>query len=101
MDYFGEPLEIKVNGFPLCGHSDDNWYPGADFGLTLNLFLTLLEAFSGRHGHVHLQRALHMSALVFLMRATVVGLTGLNNPNAGDRCLNLQDTEMTYLEALK
>lgn len=37
--------------------------------------------------------------MIFIVRATVVGLTGLPNPN--DRCLALQNKEMTYLEAVK
>ena len=69
--------------------------------LTLNLFLTLVETFAGQHGHVHFQRAIHMSAMVFLCRLTVVGLTGLNQPNGGDRCLPIQDQVWTYKESLK
>jgi hypothetical protein len=94
MDWFGPPADL-----PYCGHRDDWWFPGADMALALNLFMTLLEAFAGNHGHIHFQRAVHMSALVFLCRTTVVGLTGLNQPN--ERCLVIQDEHMTYAEAMK
>ena len=79
MDWAGNPDTLEV-----CQHSRATGgfggfgMPGADMALLLNLICTLIETFAGQHGHVHFQRTLHMSAMIFLCRTTVVGLTGLN-----------------------
>ena len=71
---------------------------GADLALGINYILLFLELFFGRNGHILFQRVLHVSAMVFVIRSTVVGMTGLPNPN--DRCIELQTQKMTYLQAV-
>jgi hypothetical protein len=69
------PGIINVGGHKLCGSQQAWFVPGADACLGINLFLTLFETFTGKRGHVHVQRALHMSAVAFIFRASVVGLS--------------------------
>ena len=81
---------FRVNGYKV---------PGADGALFLNFILLMLEVLFGRRGHILFQRIFHISGMLFLVRSTVVGLTGLPNPNR--RCLELQNVKMTYMEALR
>jgi len=97
-DYLG-----PYDSLPYCGHGKkgDWWFPGGNQALILNLLFTLVEGFYGNHGHVHVQRALHMSCFLFLFRTTVVGLTGMNNINTKPFCMHVQNTPMTYKEAFQ
>ena len=99
-----EPLPDLVFNMFKHTHVDEQYcnagdVVGADAALGLNFLLLCLEVFFGRRGHIVFQRVMHVSGLLFLVRATVVGLTGLPNPN--DRCLELQNVKMTYVEAVK
>jgi len=60
----------------------------------------LVEAFAGQHGLLHFQRVFYMSAMGFLCRGVLVGLTGLNQPNEIERCLAIQDQVWTYKQSL-
>jgi len=91
MDWLGDPENL-----PMCGKGRAMGgfgpgigrvgMPGADISLGINLACILIEAYTGLHGHVHIQRVLHMSSMVFLSRFSVVGLTGLNQVrSAGSR----------------
>ena len=99
-DVIFDLLDKGVWASAYCDPNVDAPYvPGADGALLLNFVLLMLEVLFGRRGHILFQRIFHVSGLIFLVRSTVVGLTGLPNPN--DRCLELQNKEMTYIEALR
>ena len=92
----GTKAELDEMG--ICGHGEDNWFPGADMSLTVNLFAVIYESIYGIKGHQMFQRAIHLSMLCFCARATVVGLTGMNQPNG--RCAPIQNVEMSYKESI-
>jgi len=50
-------------------------------------------------GRLAVQQLLHLNTLVFLMRTTTVGLTGLPQPNP--RCVDIQSIRASYLESIE
>lgn len=50
-------------------------------------------------GRLIMQQLLHMNAMLFLMRTTTVGITGLPQPDP--RCIDIQSKPATYMESIK
>lgn len=70
-----------------------------DLMIFVNFVIVVIEIYVNKYnGVLILQKCLHISSIIFLIRTTVVGLTGLPNPN--NRCLPIQNIAMKYNEAL-
>jgi len=50
-------------------------------------------------GRLMIQQLLHLSSILFLLRTTTVGITGLPQPNPS--CLDVQSEALTYVESIQ